>query len=148
MKIIEYKDTHKQDCMAIFESNTPKYLAVQEKADFERFLDSKAESRPYFVVLIGNTLVGCGGYVIYNNQAGLSWGLVLGSKHNKRIGEALLQYRLNHIHQNKGKIPIKLDTSQHTEGFFKKYGFETIEIIENGYSLGLHKVLMQKMGSE
>ena len=141
MKITEYKEKYKFDCLAVFDSNTPKYFSEDERDVFEDFLDIEKKENPYFVVKLNNMVVGCGGYEVSGSKAGLTWGMVLNSCHNQQVGTKLLQYRLRQI-QPLAEI-VLIDTSQYTETFFKKFGFIATNKIQNGYGAGLHKVYMQ-----
>ncbi len=55
----------------------------------------------------------------------------------------LTRERLARIKDDPRTRSIRLDTSQHTTGFYEKFGFEIIQIIENGYGPNLHKCEMR-----
>ena len=38
---------------------------------------------------------------------------------------------------------VQIDTSQHSQGFFERYGFQVKAITENYFAVGLHRVDMQ-----
>lgn len=78
-------------------------------------------------------------------EAGLSWGMVDVNQHKAGIGKMLTEYRIDLLKEfYPGKI-YKVDTSQHTAGFYLKRGFETIEVIADGFAKGIDKYVM-KMG--
>lgn len=143
VKFSQYSGAYKHDCLSIFDSNTPKYFADWERSEFEDYLDNHAAENHFFVVICEKLAVGCGGYEVRDSVAGLTWGMVSNQFHGRRIGEELLKYRLEHISENYGDITLKIQTSQYTEGFFKKHGFITTDIVENGYDPGLHTIHMQ-----
>jgi N-acetylglutamate synthase-like GNAT family acetyltransferase len=143
MKFVTYQDNYKHPCLAIFDSNTPLYFTQEERVEFEAYLNQPARQQDYFVVLDGSRVVGCGGFALEPTQARLCWGMVLRSCHKQGIGRRLLEYRLRQISLMNPKPVIGIDTSQHTSDFFKHFGFEVSETIENGYGQGLHKVMMQ-----
>lgn len=143
MKISEYNEIYKSDCLNIFDSNIPKYFSPEERALFENFLQVEAKINPYFVVELNNTIVGCGGYEISGSEAGLTWGMVSSRCHNMQIGTELLRYRLKEIQVQPKLLMVNIDTSQHAEGFFKKFGFVITNTVKNGYGVGLHKIYMR-----
>ena len=45
-------------CLELFDSNTPAFFAPSEREDFEAYL---AEAPHYFVLVLEDRIVGCGG---------------------------------------------------------------------------------------
>lgn len=123
MKLIRYTPDHQDGCLAIFDSNTPKYFADCERQDFAEFLEQKAAHLPYFVMFKDEKIAGCGGFAIKDQEVALLWGMVSRSQHGTNLGKALLELRLAKIRQEKTKGWVKINTSQHTQGFFEKFGF-------------------------
>lgn len=146
MKILKYTPVFKEKCVEIFESNMPKYFAAEELQAFINFLDRDIEDN-YYVVEKDGEIVACGGIFLMDNaeEAGLSWGMVRNDQHKTGIGKFLTDYRIDLLKKvYPGKV-YKVDTTQHTAGFYLKRGFETIEVIPNGFAKGLDKYVM-KMG--
>ena len=143
MQIVRYKNDHKEDCIQVFLSNADTYFAEWEREEFENYLTTTASEHPFFVILDTNKVIGCGGYEYLDGAAGLTWGMIDKARHKKSYGKALLTYRMDDIKEKHGEIPIRIDTSQHASGFFKKFGFITINIEKDGYTKGLHKVFME-----
>ena len=85
-------------------------------------------------------MVGCGGFFRIPNApvAVLTWGMVARARHSQGIGRLLLVERLHRLCQNPEVRVVKLQTSQHTSGFFEKAGFRTESVKEHGYGPGLH----------
>lgn len=124
----------------------PKFFAEEALQFFIDFLDRDIEDNYYVVEKDGN-IVACGGVFLEDNglEAGLSWGMVHMDQHKSGIGRMLTEYRIDLL---KGVYPgkiYKVDTSQHTAGFYLKRGFETMEVIPDGFAKGLDKYVM-KMG--
>ncbi len=146
MKILKYSPEFKEKCIELFESNTPKFFEVEELPLFIDFLENDIEDNYYLVEKDGE-IVACGGVFLTDDgkEAGLSWGIVRVDLHKKGIGKFLTEYRIDLLKKvYPGKI-YKVDTSQHSAGFYLKRGFETIEVIPNGYGNGMDKYIM-KMG--
>ena len=74
--------------------------------------------------------------------ADLCWGMVSQSHHRIRLGEFLLFGRLYRIISETTADRIRLATSQHTDGFFQKYGFSVESREADGFVEGLDKVEM------
>jgi GNAT superfamily N-acetyltransferase len=143
MKISKYKESDFEGCMNVFESNMPRYFAEWERDEYASYLSKHASTEPYFVCKNDCSIVGCGGYFFDGNWAGLSWGMVLNDSHGQGIGSALLQHRLECLQQSRNNIQVRIDTSQHTQGFYEHHGFKMVGKVENGYTQGLHKIFME-----
>ena len=138
MKVREYAQPDKEACLAIFDSNTPSFFAPHEREEFAEFLDTSSD--PYFVVEHNGQVVGCGGFFLIPNTpaAVLTWGMVARARHGRGIGRLLLEERLQRLRDLPGVRVVKLQTSQHTYGFFEKAGFRTEHVQDDGYGPGLH----------
>ncbi len=141
-------------CISIFKSNCPKYFNASELEGFKVWLDGQdqgklaygnSEAENYFVVLIKERIVGCGGYYIKteNLEARMAWGMIHSDYHLKGSGKSLFQFRLEDIANKYPNSGISLDTSQHTFRFFERLGFEVNEIIPNGFGPGLDQYEMK-----
>ncbi len=58
--------------------------------------------------------------------------------HGQGIGRRLLEERLQRLRKIPRVRVVKLQTSQHTYGFFEKAGFRTESVKQDGYGPGLH----------
>lgn len=63
--------------------------------------------------------------------------------HGKSLGTELVRYRIQQKCTHGPTRKIRIETSQHTELFYKKMGFETTEIEPDGFDKELHKVTME-----
>ena len=143
-----YEGKDKLQCLNAFKSNVPMYFTEDEVLDYENFLDSyiikqnTSDYRTnYFVLLIENQLVACGGFGdrYLDGKLTLTWGLVHINFHKKGLGKELLLFRLNRIKEQFPEASVSIDTIQHSAGFFEKYGFKTIKITNDFYAIGLHR---------
>lgn len=144
MEILKYTPLFKEKCIALFESNMPRFFAPEELPLFIDFLDNDIEDN-YYVVEKNAEIVACGGIFLdrETDEAGLSWGMVHIAEHKNGIGKLLTEYRINLLKEiYPGKV-YKVDTSQHTEGFYLKRGFETIAVVPDGFAIGIDKYVMK-----
>lgn len=146
MLIRPYTTADRQECIAAFKSNIPKFFMPDELEDFENWLEKVATKHyPYFVAEEDGKVIACGGYYIEPDQqsARMTWGLVHNSLHKKGIGKALILHRIKAIQSIAPAATIGLDTTQHSFSFFEKLGFVTTKITENSYGKGMHRYDME-----
>lgn len=138
-----YQDTDREACMALLDSNVPRFFSDHERPDFIEFLGTA--DRAYLVVTNGNTVVGCGGFTLSDNNrvANLCWGMVHRDHHGKGLGALLLRARLQAIAANAPACFVRLATSQFTAGFYQQYGFVVQSIQPDGFAPGLDAVEMR-----
>ena len=146
MKIVHYTTEYKEHCLSVFRSNIGPFFVLDELSRYEAYLRVHALNLAYFVVLKKNDVVGCGGYAKKDTITTLSWGMVERSHHGESIGKQLLLYRLKAIYNDFGNVPLSIDTSQQTQGFYQKYGFIPTKVEPDGYGKGIDKVYMEYHG--
>ncbi len=140
MDVRPYRATDEAACLALFESNTPDFFTLQERADFANYL--RTMSDPYFVVEDEGQVVACGGVFVRHDRqtAGLAWGMVGRTEHRRGYGRALLNARLDWLRQHAPEVgEVILDTSQHSAPFFAHLGFETTRVERDHYAPGLDR---------
>src|SRR6266536_5178451 len=138
-----YEPRDRTACLALFDSNAPPFFAPEERADFDSFLDHPPGA---YLVVEGErgAVVGCGG-VTASPRTGLgelTWGMVARAEHGKGIGRFLLRARLFLLAERDKITYVRLDTSQHTRGFFEREGFVVKSGTADGYAPGLHRYEM------
>ncbi len=129
-------------CMALFESNVPKYFAQHERSDFIQCLDAvDPVDRPYLVLIENNLVRACGGLIIESQRqkARMAWGMVDSNFHNQGLGTILTEARIELACSHHEVIELGLETSQHTYGFYESFGFQTVGITPNGFADGLDR---------
>lgn len=125
-------------CMALFDSNVPQFFAPHERPEFEDWL--RAVPQDYLVAEQDGRVVACGGWYARGDEARLCWGLVARDQHRSGVGRALLAARLQALRETPGVRAVTITTSQLSEGFFVKHGFEVTEREANGLAPGLDRV--------
>nr|WMC99598.1 GNAT family N-acetyltransferase [Aminobacter aminovorans] len=129
-------------CLAIFYSNVPTFFAPEERADFCQFLESIAtEGWSYLVLTHSGSDIACGGLAVEpeRKRASLAWGMVDRVFHGQGLGTRLTQARLAQARAIPGIAELILETSQHTHGFYEKFGFTAWRVTPDGFAPGLDR---------
>ncbi len=127
-------------CLEIFDSNMPMDVLPNERGPFKEEVEQ--QQFDYFIVEDANgTAVACGGF--HRPSATLCWGLVRRSHHRQYVGSFLLRERLLLLHEARGDVTVKLDTTQHARPFFERFGFITIREEMDHYGPGMHRFDME-----
>jgi predicted GNAT family N-acyltransferase len=136
-----YGPTDEPECLALFDGNTPKFFAPSERQQFIRFLQKDALDWSYQVLERNDRIVACGGFAVQKDgtTANLCWGMVDRELHRTGLGSALLHARLAAAAATPGVTQITLDTSQHTQGFYARFGFKLVNITLDAYGPGLDR---------
>lgn len=100
---------------------------------------------PYLVLEAGGQVLACGGLIPEpeTGTASLSWGMVARGHHARGLGRQLTEARLALARGLPGVSALCLSTSQHTQGFYARFGFELTEIVADGFAPGLDRWEMQ-----
>jgi ribosomal protein S18 acetylase RimI-like enzyme len=123
-------------CLALFDSNAPRFFDPSERAGFEQFLD---EMRwPYQVIEREGRVVACGGHAVEpdGRTVSLCWGMVEQGLHGQGLGRRLTEARLAAARAEPGVTAVRLDTGQHTTGFYERFGFVIERVVSDGYAPG------------
>lgn len=140
ISIREYSPEDRSACLALFESNRPKYFTEPELQLFSKWLDRC--DRPSFSVMEkAGRIIACGG--IYhdtaNNTAGLAWGMVRQDLHRRGYGRLLTLFRLDQLRDQFPNLAQHIETSQYTFEFYEKLGFVLERVTPNGFGIGLDR---------
>lgn len=145
MEIRSYAAADAEGCLAVFESNRPRYFAENERERFAEFLASGPST--YYVMEHEGQVLGCGGWAAEAEPGlvSLTWGMVRADLHRKGLGRLLLFYRLKEIGKQAGVERVRMETTQHVAGFFERAGgFRVVQTEPDGYGAGLDRVTMIK----
>jgi [ribosomal protein S18]-alanine N-acetyltransferase len=144
-----YEIKDRAACINAFKTNIPLFFTESEITDFENFLirmenletDKHYKNTHYYVFLLEDKIIGCGGFGNKENTENMSlaWGLIDNAYHKKGFGKAFLKYRLEQIKLLYPNTTIVLDTTQHSFSFFEKFGFVTAKITNDFYEKGMHR---------
>ena len=86
-------------------------------------------------------MVAGAGYSISTDgtTASLGWGMVHPKLHLQGLGTILLLARLRALRLMPNVEHVLLDTSQHTQGFYARFGFVVKQVVRHGYGSGLDR---------
>lgn len=141
--ITQYQPVYKKQCLDIFDSNLGRYFDASERSYFVDYLESEAPNEHYFVLVDNDQVIACGGYGVNSGVGSLCWGMVHRDYHAKGVGTVLTEHRLNRLKDSAAVNVVKIETSQHTEGFYARHGFRTTKVTENSFGEGIDCVAME-----
>ena len=145
MKISRFQEDDGAECLDNFLSNQGKYFDKSEYEMFSRFLKNRNLIEEFFTIVDEGRILGCGGFERTGpEQFDLTWGMIHRDFHRKSYGGALLKYRLNRIKESYGEVIVRVETSQHAQGFFEVHGFELLETKPDGFGKGIDYVLLTR----
>jgi len=138
-----YEARDRDACLALFDGNTPVFFDGSERGDFAGWLDRLAA--PYQVIERDGRIVACGGHAVEadGRTASLCWGMVDRSLHGTGLGRRLTEARIAAARAVPGVTAMRLDTSQHTEGFYRRFGFTTQAMTKDGFAPGIDRYEMR-----
>ena len=131
-------------CLAVFDTNVPRYFRSGERGELESFLDDLPG--PYLVLETApGAIVGCGGYALADGgrRADLCWGMIRSEHHGQGLGRYLTRERLLRALRSPEIEEVALSTSQHTVGFYEGLGFRVVSVVCDGYGTGLDRCDMR-----
>lgn len=136
-----YAASDRTACLALFDGNVPRFFAVEERAAFADFLDRRAADWSYQLLVIDGNVVACGGHALVDDDttALLCWGIVDAARQGTGLGTRLTTTRIDTARACPTVRRVRLDTSQHTAGFYRRFGFVAEAITANGYGPGLDR---------
>ena len=140
-RIRRYAETDRDRMLAIFDANTPAFFAVNERADFMRYLDGNAGL--YMVVERGADLAA--GFAVAPGAAGrahLNWILVDPAMQGGGIGVAMMAAAKERALGLDAAL-LDIAASQHSAPFFTRFGARELGRIDNGWGPGMHRVDME-----
>ena len=147
MQITRFNNQLASRCIEIFLSNQGRFFDRSEFEMYESFLKNERLTAEYYVASEKSVIIGCGGFEMTGaQQVDLNWGMVHRDFHRQGYGTALLRYRLDRIRNLFGDATIRVETSQHSKGFFEKHGFATRETRFDGFGPDIDYVLMTRTG--
>ncbi len=131
-----YRADDLEAVVAILRSNIPKYFSPHEEGGLSDFLANDLED--YYVAEIDGDIVAAGGIAKNDDDTvSLCWGMVRNDLIGTGLGKKLTEFRIARAKEKFGDQPLVTSTSQHTEGFYEKLGFRTIEHIIDGFGPGI-----------
>ena len=143
--IREYRPSDLEGVVRVFRSNIPKYFGPEEESGLRSYLGEFPYD--YFVVGIGDQIVGSGGFALNSDEdtVSLCWGMIRSDHLGTGLGKKLTEYRIVRIRERFPDKPIVISTSQHTQGFYEKFGFVLTRHQPDGFGPGIDICEMRKV---
>ncbi len=141
--IREFKEEDESNVLELFRLNTPTFFSPNEEEDLIFYLNNEIEK--YFVVLLDEKLLGCGGINFKENGALglLSWDFLHPHYQRMGVGTVLLNHRINILKSIPTVKKIRVRTSQQAYSFYEKSGFELVEKIKDYWADGFDLYSME-----
>jgi hypothetical protein len=145
-----YQASDRNELIAIFHSNCPKYFDPADLNDLLYYLDHYADEN-FKVVLLNGKLVGCGGHYVKQQEKvfGIAWVMfkrhALGAIRFKHIAAIFFADILTAIQKEPYRFDILINTTQLMERIFNSYGFETEQVIQDGFGQNLDHLVMRRL---
>ncbi|MEN5147537.1 GNAT family N-acetyltransferase [Brevundimonas diminuta] len=136
-----YRADDREACLALFDGNTPRFFDASERDGFADYLQATAFEHAYQVIERDGRVVACGGHAVEPDgiSVALCWGMVDNGLHGQGVGRALTEARIAAARATPGITRVILNTSQHTQGFYARFGFETVKVTTDGYAPGIDR---------
>ena len=144
MKLRKFQETDTDAVVEIFRSNIPKYFGPGEEPGLYDFLRDHADD--YYVVEVGGEVIGSGGIALNDLESptvSLCWGMIREDHLGTGLGKKLTEFRIDLAREKYAGLPLTIGTSQHTQGFYEKFGFQLVEHTPNGYGPGIDMCRMR-----
>lgn len=143
-KVRAYEPGDLSGVVQIFRSNIPKYFTPEEESGLYEFLGKYAND--FYVADVNGEVIGSGG-IAYNDldppTVSLCWGMVREDHLGTGVGKKLTEFRIALAREKYGDVPLTIGTSQHTQGFYEKFGFRLIEHTPDGFGPGIDNCRMR-----
>jgi N-acetylglutamate synthase-like GNAT family acetyltransferase len=144
IRVRRYRAADFEDCLALFDANTPEFFGVHERIDLERFL--QGDQGLFLVAEYADRLSACGGIEIFADRgiAEFRWVMVAPAAKGLSLGRLLLLLSAAHTFQLAGFPVILVHTTPKSAEFFRKLGFAstTIRVEKNHWAPGLDLELL------
>lgn len=140
LRVRPYRPADRDACLAIFDSDCPRFLHPEERPGFAAWLDSLQGT--YLVIEEDGGVIGCGGYALEEDGVTLTltWGLLHADHHGRRLGDLLLLERLARALDECDATHSKLGTTELIEPFFERVGYRRVSKTPDGWGPGLDRV--------
>lgn len=138
LQVVDYQNKFFDDCVTIFDKNTPRYFLQDER---EPFIEYLKVTTWYFVVRMEDKIVGCFGveFMEEKKHARLHWIMVDPDFQGQGIGSFIMNEIFTSMRAEDYRI-MEIDTSQEGIRFFGRYQIEILEEIKDGWGVGMDRI--------
>lgn len=141
--IREYNEADEIAVVNLIRLNTPAFFSLKEEKDLINYLQTEREL--YYVLLLDEEIVGCGGINFADNKTigKISWDIFHPDYQGMSLGTELLKYRLGKLSSIGSIRKITVRTSQLAYKFYEKQGFKLLEVIKDYWAEGFDMFKME-----
>jgi GNAT superfamily N-acetyltransferase len=124
------KDSDRDGCLAVWDSNVPEFLNAEQRDAFAAFLDSPATC---FVMEHDGVVIGVGGFATTaDDRVRLLYGIVRRDLQRQGLGRFLLLYRLKAIGGLPGIVFVEAEVPERLARFYEKNGLKPVRTLPGG----------------
>ncbi len=135
-----YCSVDNQACTAIFDANCPEFFALNEREEYQDFLECASEG--YEVCEVDGRVLGAFGLSGDGQEAKtLNWILLDPQTHGIGVGSRIME-RVIHLGRTSEAKMVRIAASQISAPFFAKFGARTASTTTDGWGPGMHRVDM------
>ena len=136
-----YRDADRQACISIFDANCPEFFALNERQEFEEFLERI--SGGYEVCEVDGEVLGAFGlFVDSENMKTLNWILLDPQTQGIGVGSMIME-RVIQMGRTTQTKAVKIAASHKSAPFFARFGASTTSLTKNGWGPGMDRVDME-----
>lgn len=137
-----YRPADIEKVVELLRSNIPKYFFPTEEQELRDYLAEHPND--YWLIEKNGEMVAAGGIALNPDQTiSLCWAMVRNDLIGTGLGKQLTLFRMEKGREKWGELSFFTSTSQHTEGFYKNFGFVTFERIPDGFGPGIDTCKMR-----
>jgi len=136
-----YRDADRQACISIFDANCPEFFALNERQEFEEFLERI--SGGYEVCEVDGEVLGAFGlFVDSENMKTLNWILLDPQTQGIGVGSMIMERVIQLGRTTQTKV-VKIAASHKSAPFFARFGASSTSLTKNGWGPGMDRVDME-----
>ena len=136
-----YRDADRQACISIFDANCPEFFALNERQEFEEFLERI--SGGYEVCEVDGEVLGAFGlFVDSENMKRLNWILLDPQTQGIGVGSMIME-RVIQMGRTTQTKAVKIAASHKSAPFFARFGASSTSLTKNGWGPGMDRVDME-----
>ena len=136
-----YTNDDRAICLELFDANCPEFFAPNERADYVKFLESGPNG--YELCLVNGQVAGAFGLIGTGGvRRRLNWIMLDPRFHGFGAGRAIMDRVATHAAAARIEA-VDIAASHKSAPFFEKCGAVTMNVTENGWGPGMHRVDME-----
>lgn len=135
-----WRSNDREACLSIFDANCPEFFALNERRDYESFLDAMPDG--YEVCTVAGQVVGAFGLIRSGHgQTDLNWIMIDPESQGLGIGSAIME-RIVSLAKASAASTIDIAASHKSAAFFERFGAVARTHTPDGWGPGMDRVDM------